>query len=69
LNERTRAAGIEVLQIIDRAVEAGFLAATPSQDACGRCDFRAVCGPDVFRRVSHKPQDRLADLRALRGRP
>jgi CRISPR/Cas system-associated exonuclease Cas4 (RecB family) len=69
LNERTRAAGIEVLQIIDRAVEAGFLAATPAEDACARCDFRPVCGPDVFRRVSHKPQDRLEDLRALRSRP
>jgi CRISPR/Cas system-associated exonuclease Cas4 (RecB family) len=69
VNERTRAAGIEVLQVIDRAVEGGFLAAAPAPDACDRCDFRAVCGPDVFRRVSHKPQDRLADLAALRGRP
>jgi CRISPR/Cas system-associated exonuclease Cas4 (RecB family) len=69
LNERTRAAGIEVLQVIDRAVEGGFLAAAPTEDACDRCDFSAVCGPDVFRRVSHKPQDRLADLRALRERP
>ena len=69
LNERTRAAGIEVLQVIDRAVEGGFLAAAPTEDACDRCDFRAVCGPDVFRRISHKPQDRLADLDALRGRP
>jgi ATP-dependent helicase/nuclease subunit B len=69
LNERTRAAGIEVLQVIDRAVEGGFLAAAPTEDACDRCDFRAVCGPDVFRRIGHKPQDRLADLDALRGRP
>jgi CRISPR/Cas system-associated exonuclease Cas4 (RecB family) len=69
LNERTRAAGIEVLQVIDRAVEGGFLAAAPTEDACDRCDFRAVCGPDVFRRVSHKPHDRLADLGALRGTP
>ena len=69
LNERSRAAGIEVLQIIDRAVEGGFLAAAPTEDACARCDFRPVCGPEVFRRVNHKPQDRLADLRALRSRP
>jgi CRISPR/Cas system-associated exonuclease Cas4 (RecB family) len=69
VNERTRAAGIEVLQVIDRAVEGGFLAAAPTEDACDRCDFRAVCGPDVFRRVSHKPQNRLADLGALRERP
>ena len=68
LNERTRAAGLEVLQVIDRAVEGGFLAAAPAEDACSRCDYRQVCGPDVFRRVSRKPQDRLADLQELRGR-
>ena len=43
-------------------IETGFLAATPTEEACGRCDFRPVCGPDVFRRVAAKPQDRLADL-------
>jgi CRISPR/Cas system-associated exonuclease Cas4 (RecB family) len=69
LTETTRAAGLEVLQVIDRAVEHGFLAAAPSEDACRWCDFRPVCGPHVFRRVSRKPQDRLADLLALRSRP
>ena len=69
LNDTTRAAGLEVLQVIDRAVESGFLAATPTEDACSRCDFRPVCGPDVFRRVSRKPQDKIADLLALRSRP
>lgn len=69
LNATTRAAGLEVLQVIDRAIENGFLAATPAEDACGRCDFRPVCGPDVFRRTSRKPQDRIADLLALRSRP
>jgi ATP-dependent helicase/nuclease subunit B len=68
LNEMTRAAGLEVLQVIDRAVEHGFLAATPTEDACSRCDFRPVCGPDVFRRVSRKPQDRIADLAEMRSR-
>ena len=69
LNEMTRTAGLEVLQVIDRAIEGGFLAATPTEDACGRCDFRPVCGPDVFRRVSRKPKDRIADLTAIRSRP
>jgi CRISPR/Cas system-associated exonuclease Cas4 (RecB family) len=69
LNEITRAAGLEVLQVIDRSLEAGFLAAAPAPDACGRCDYRAVCGQDVERRVRRKPQDRLADLIALRERP
>lgn len=69
VSERTRAAGLEVLQVIDRAIETGFLAAAPTEDACGWCDFRPVCGGDVFRRVGRKPQDRLADLLALRSRP
>jgi CRISPR/Cas system-associated exonuclease Cas4 (RecB family) len=69
LNERTRAAGLEVLEVIDRAIETGFLAAAPAEDACARCDFRCVCGPDVFERVRRKPQEPLADLIELRSRP
>ena len=69
LNEMTRAAGLEVLQVIDRAIETGFLAATPTEEACGRCDFRPVCGPDVFRRVRRKPKEHIADLAAMRSRP
>ncbi|MGH9346210.1 MAG: PD-(D/E)XK nuclease family protein, partial [Vicinamibacterales bacterium] len=69
LNDITRAAGLEVLQVIDRSIEHGFLPAAPSEEACGRCDFRPVCGSDVYRRVRRKPQDRLADLLALRSRP
>lgn len=69
LNEITRAAGLEVLQVVDRAIENGFLAASPTEDACGRCDFKPVCGADVHRRVIRKPQDHLADLLALRSRP
>jgi CRISPR/Cas system-associated exonuclease Cas4 (RecB family) len=69
LNERTRDAALEVLQVIDRAVAAGFLAAAPTDEACGRCDYRPVCGPDVYRRVNRKPQDALADLSELRSRP
>jgi hypothetical protein len=68
LNEGTRAAGIEVLEVIDRAIERGFLAAAPTEDACDRCDFRSVCGPDVFRRVGRKPQGPLSDLAAIRSR-
>jgi hypothetical protein len=69
LNELTREAGLEVLQVVDRAIERGFLAPAPTEDACSRCDFRPVCGPGVFRRVQRKPQDALADLAALRSRP
>lgn len=68
LDDASRAAGREVLEIVDRAVERGFLAAAPTADACARCDFRAVCGGDVYRRVSRKPRQPLADLEALRSR-
>ncbi|HYJ93002.1 MAG TPA: hypothetical protein VEV86_00225, partial [Vicinamibacterales bacterium] len=69
LDERSRAAGLEVLEIVDRAIETGFLAAAPTEEACDRCDFRPVCGSDVFRRVARKPPESLADLSALRSRP
>lgn len=69
LNDLTRRAGLEVLEVIDRAIESGFLAAAPAEHACERCDFVPVCGSDEFRRVRRKPQDRLADLLALRKLP
>jgi ATP-dependent helicase/nuclease subunit B len=69
LDERSRAAGLEALEVVDRAIETGFLAAAPTEEACGRCDFTPVCGSDVFRRVARKPPEALADLRALRERP
>ena len=69
LNDVTRAAGLDVLRVIDRAVTTGFLAAAPAEDACDRCDFRPVCGPDVFRRVARKPREPLLDLAEIRSRP
>lgn len=69
ISERTRGYGLEALAIIDRAIETGFLAAAPTEEACGRCDFGSVCGPDEYRRVLHKPDDRLGDLKALRKIP
>jgi hypothetical protein len=69
LSDLTRSAGLDVLRIIDRAIEDGFLAAAPSEDACDRCDFISVCGREVPRRVARKPPDRLADLHALRRKP
>ena len=69
LNELTRTTALDVLRIIDRAIEVGFLAASPDEDACDRCDFIAVCGREVARRVARKPADQLADLHALRSKP
>jgi CRISPR/Cas system-associated exonuclease Cas4 (RecB family) len=67
MNDYARAQGLEVLTIVDRAVEHGFLAAAPDERACTWCDFRPVCGPREEERVKRKAKDRLADLEALRG--
>jgi ATP-dependent helicase/nuclease subunit B len=68
LNDITRQAALEVLQVVDRAIEQASLVAAPAVDACGRCDFQIVCGQDVARRVLTKPQEPLGDLLALRTR-
>ena len=65
-----RQTGVEVLEIIDRAIETGFLAPAPDERACTWCDFRPVCGPTAEHRVSRvKSRDALADLIALRKKP
>jgi ATP-dependent helicase/DNAse subunit B len=66
INERTRQMGIEVLEIIDRAVELGML---PNEHVCQWCDFLTVCGPEQERRAKGKPQRDIADLVELRGKP
>ena len=65
----TSAARLQVPEIIDRAVEHGFLpAAAPAERACTWCDFRAVCGVRGRRQcVNRKAKDNLADLDALRS--
>lgn len=71
LDEHIRRRGIEVLEIVDRAIEHGMLAAKPGQlagrPACDDCDFRAVCGPDEPTRTQRKPA--VPDLDALRRMP
>jgi CRISPR/Cas system-associated exonuclease Cas4 (RecB family) len=69
INEKTRRMGIEVLEIIDRAVELGMLPPAPNDRACAMCDFLTVCGPDQERRGNRKSKKQLADLIDLRGRP
>jgi CRISPR/Cas system-associated exonuclease Cas4 (RecB family) len=61
-----RRQGIEVLEIVDRAIEQGFLVAAPAERACTYCDFRPVCGPNEPERIKRKAKDRLGDLLALR---
>jgi hypothetical protein len=67
INDYTRGQGLQVLTIVDRAVETGFLAAAPAERACTWCDFRPVCGPREEERTKRKATDRLADLEALRS--
>jgi CRISPR/Cas system-associated exonuclease Cas4 (RecB family) len=67
MSDYVRAQGLQVLQIIDCAVEGGFLAAAPDERACTWCDFRPVCGPREEKRTKTKARERLADLEALRG--
>lgn len=69
LTPHARRAGVEALEIIDRAVETGFLPPAPAENACSWCDFRSVCGPSVERRVQRKSSEPLEDLMALRRKP
>ena len=69
LSDANRRAGLEALEIIDRAIELGFLPAAPAERACAWCDFRSICGPDEPRHVARKTADPLGDLVALRGMP
>lgn len=68
LTETSRRAGLEVLEIIDRGIEQGLLAAYPKQGACQWCNFGAVCGPDAERRARRKHAAKFQDVVELRER-
>jgi hypothetical protein len=69
LLDQARRTGLEVLEIIDRSVANGLLAARPAAEACTFCDFSAVCGRGEERRTRKKDARKFADLDALRGLP
>jgi RecB family exonuclease len=69
LTDANRRAGLEALEIVDRAIELGFLPPAPASRACTWCDFRPVCGPDEEKHVARKPADLLGDLTSLREMP
>jgi CRISPR/Cas system-associated exonuclease Cas4 (RecB family) len=69
LSDANRRAGLEALEIIDRAIELGFLPPAPAERACTWCDFRPVCGPDEPVHLRRKPADTISDLTSLRGMP
>jgi CRISPR/Cas system-associated exonuclease Cas4 (RecB family) len=64
-----RDTGKRALEIVDRGIELGFLAASPDEGACGYCDFRPVCGPLEERRAKKKNASAVADLKELRDLP
>jgi len=69
VGDETRRAGLEVLAIIDHAIEEGRFPAAPSEAACTWCDFRPVCGPaaqSVPRNKDHRPLAELTQLRRMR---
>jgi len=53
-----------VLEVIDKALENGFLPALPRENACRHCDYQTICGPlEEFRSV----RKWKANAEALRG--
>ncbi len=69
LDEPARVAAAAVLDTIDRAVTQGLLPPAPRDDACPRCDFRAICGPYEAERLRRKDAAPLRPLQQLRARP
>ena len=68
LGKDERRRGIEVLEVIDRAIETGTLVPAPRERACEWCDFRPVCGHWEERRIGKKDKRPLGDLLELRSR-
>jgi ATP-dependent helicase/nuclease subunit B len=71
LRDEAKRAGIEVLEIIDRAIDNAQLPAAPREGACSWCDFQAICGPLEEKRFRQKAKDAeiigdLIELRSLR---
>ncbi len=69
LNEPNRRRAVEVLEVVDRAIEHGTLAACPAEGACARCDFTIVCGREEEWRTGRKAAGLFADLEELRRMP
>jgi CRISPR/Cas system-associated exonuclease Cas4 (RecB family) len=69
INDLTRRYGLEVLEIIDRAVSDAALPPAPRAKACDWCDFRPICGPGEEERSARKDRTLIADLDELRSLP
>jgi len=69
LGDATRDRFERTIQIIDNAIESGFLPAAPQAEACDQCDYRIVCGPYEQQRLRLKPKDELEALNQVRSMP
>jgi ATP-dependent helicase/nuclease subunit B len=70
LTPSTRARFGRALAIMNDWIVAGFLPAAPQKDACGYCDYRAVCGPYEETRVRRwKEPDDLDAVVQIRNMP
>jgi hypothetical protein len=69
LDDPARAAAMQVANTIGTAVHDSFLPAYPDEGECARCNYRVVCGPHEERRITRKPDGKMAPLIALRGAP
>ena len=61
--------GLEVLEVIDRAVENGRLAPNPAERMCEWCDFQVVCGHREEDRIRKKDRKFFEELHAMRDLP
>ncbi len=68
LNDQSRHHVGKILGIVEEAVATGFLPAAPAKEACGRCDYKSVCGPYEYER-SRRKTARLEPLQEIRRMP
>ncbi len=70
VSPRSRAFLAKLLENVDAAIESGFLPPVPEREACGLCDYQAVCGPyEEHRagRTKNRQDERLDGLHEIRG--
>ena len=68
LDEESREAAAEVLELADSMILHGSFPAFPRERACEYCDYRSVCGPYEELRSAKKDAAPLKRLEELRGR-
>ena len=69
LSETARGAVATIAEVLEASIKRGFLPALPQKDACARCEYRAVCGPEEERRVERKKARATAPFQRIRRLP